>query len=780
MDLHLLEYREGRQSCNEEQYHSVNQAKFFRVSSALALSVLLHRDAFDHSKNVFLRCLIVENLLFYRSIYFEDSENATDSFVDVEEASLDKVNDSDEDNDSQVAASSSESNSDTDEDLKPVVCPITEFMTMKGFASAALAASIRGLADDKSILKDLFIRNNWLKAFSDEPKSNKKKTKKKKLDKNSSASEDSLSVLNAAGLFGKQFSWADASSGSDALKSNRLKKANSSQQLTKQISLNQNISASLSAAEQCSLMKNELLEKLDVLAPFLPPNTLDELIDELGGPDRVAEMTGRKNRVLLRDDGRFIYESRSKDDVPLEMLNIAEKDRFMSGGKFVAIISEAASSGISLHADRRAKNQRRRIHITLELPWSADKAIQQFGRSHRSNQVSAPEYLFLISELAGERRFASIVAKRLESLGALTHGDRRATESRDLSCFNFDTKYGRTALEVTLKSVLGLEKSLAPYPLDYEGDFLEDTKDGLIGVGVFLRGPQNSITFTEKDYSKVSRFLNRILGLNVGIQNALFSYFIDTMNNIIKEAKKRGSWDEGIVDLGSQGESVKKLDVKTFVSSSSSGQVSNELITVSVERGLPWHRVYDIFLSCSYQEEGFYQTNTTRLGKRTVVLVKRAPVTSKKKLYTLYRPNIGMQPKQEQLSDIQRKFEKIHDVEAEHLWKDQYQFSESHCSHAYWQGKCKKKELGLGCEVGMRRKTVYVLAGSVLSIWTKIGVILSNQSGSSGKMQIIRVRLDDGTKIVEWCKSKVFKGDVRENTVTSELNVPAMIHNLLI
>ena len=48
-------------------------------------------------------------------------------------------------------------------------------------------------------------------------------------------------------------------------------------------------------------------------------------------------MTGRKNRVLLRDDGRFIYESRSKDDVPLEMLNIAEKDRFMSGGKVILL-----------------------------------------------------------------------------------------------------------------------------------------------------------------------------------------------------------------------------------------------------------------------------------------------------------------------------------------------------------------------------------------------------------------------------------------------------------
>ena len=74
---------------------------------------------------------------------------------------------------------------------------------------------------------------------------------------------------------------------------------------------------------------------------------------------------------------------------------------------------------------------------------------------------------------------------------------------------------------------------------------------------------------------------------------------------------------------------------------------------------MPWHRAYDIFLSCMHSEEGFYETATTRMGKKIAVLVKRSPVTSKKKLYTLYRSNIGLQPKQEQLQDIERKYTKV-------------------------------------------------------------------------------------------------------------------------
>lgn len=45
-----------------------------------------------------------------------------------------------------------------------------------------------------------------------------------------------------------------------------------------------------SAADLCRTMKIELLEKLEILSRVLPPNTLDELIDDLGGPDNVAEV----------------------------------------------------------------------------------------------------------------------------------------------------------------------------------------------------------------------------------------------------------------------------------------------------------------------------------------------------------------------------------------------------------------------------------------------------------------------------------------------------------
>uniref|UniRef100_I3N3B9 Protein strawberry notch homolog 1 n=1 Tax=Ictidomys tridecemlineatus TaxID=43179 RepID=I3N3B9_ICTTR len=509
---------------------------------------------------------------------------------------------------------------------------------------------------------------------------------------------------------------------------------------------NNSLITSQDAVERAQQMKKDLLDKLEKLAEDLPPNTLDELIDELGGPENVAEMTGRKGRVVSNDDGSISYESRSELDVPVEILNITEKQRFMDGDKNIAIISEAASSGISLQADRRAKNQRRRVHMTLELPWSADRAIQQFGRTHRSNQVTAPEYVFLISELAGEQRFASIVAKRLESLGALTHGDRRATESRDLSRFNFDNKYGRNALEIVMKSIVNLDSPMVSPPPDYPGEFFKDVRQGLIGVGLINVEDRSGILTLDKDYNNIGKFLNRILGMEVHQQNALFQYFADTLTAVVQNAKKNGRYDMGILDLGSGDEKVRKSDVKKFLTPgySTSGHV--ELYTISVERGMSWEEATKIWAELTGPDDGFYLSLQIRNNKKTAILVKE--VNPKKKLFLVYRPNTGKQLKLEIYADLKKKYKKVVSDDALVHWLDQYNSSADTCTHAYWRGNCKKASLGLVCEIGLRCRTYYVLCGSVLSVWTKVEGVLASVSGTNVKMQIVRLRTEDGQRIV--------------------------------
>ena len=57
-------------------------------------------------------------------------------------------------------------------------------------------------------------------------------------------------------------------------------------------------------------------------------------------PNIILQMTGRKGRVVSKVDGSVGYESRSKEDVPLEVLNIAEKRRFMDGEKVAEYLLE--------------------------------------------------------------------------------------------------------------------------------------------------------------------------------------------------------------------------------------------------------------------------------------------------------------------------------------------------------------------------------------------------------------------------------------------------------
>ncbi|VDN09853.1 unnamed protein product, partial [Dibothriocephalus latus] len=527
------------------------------------------------------------------------------------------------------------------------------------------------------------------------------------------------------------------------------------------------------ARRQCSEMQSLILRYIDKLGKYLPPSSLDDLIEKLGGPSRVAEMTGRRGRVIVDESGRILYESRRESDVTLEVINLAEKQRFMDGEKLIAIVSEAASSGISLQADRRVANQRRRVHITLELPWSADRAIQQFGRTHRSNQVSSPEYIFLISDLAGEQRFASTVAKRLESLGALTHGDRRATETRDLSRFNIDTKLGREALDIVLKACIYGDEGIVDPPADYRSDqpdtedsseivpvhirkhhqFFADVKVGLQGVGLYNGRSR------ERDSNHMSKFLNRLLGMRVNVQNALFRYFSDTLEELVRRAKRDNRLDLGIMDLGTTGQNLEIVWTKSFDTRFLSDSAQIHLHKVTTQRGVSWSAAMEIYTQHDGDADGFYMPRQNS-GVRSMPLLafyikNRTNRSSGTRLYRIYRPNTGMQTVPMEYEKLKERYSRVSSPsDCQELWTTVYKESATKCIHLIQRNYCSRiaqqKALGLTplCEVGLRARTYYVLSGSVLNVWARIEPLLLSRMVHSRCMQVVRLKPKDGKRIV--------------------------------
>ncbi|KAL2475855.1 RING/FYVE/PHD zinc finger superfamily protein [Abeliophyllum distichum] len=468
--------------------------------------------------------------------------------------------------------------------------------------------------------------------------------------------------------------------------------------------------------------KSKILEIIHSLD--LPNNPLDDIIDQIGGPDKVAEITGRRGMLVRASGGKGVtYQTRNTKDVTMEMVNMHEKQLFMDGKKLVAIISEAGSAGVSLQADRRALNQKRRVHITLELPWSADRAIQQFGRTHRSNQASAPEYRLLFTNLGGECRFASIVAKRLESLGALTQGDRRAGPS--LSAYNYDSSYGKRALMMLYRGLMEQDQwpvvppgcsSEKPETIE---DFIEKGKAALVSVGIIrdsVLGNGNDSgkiygRIADSDMSDVARFLNRLLGLPPDIQNrySALELFVRILDLLIRNARSEGHLDSGIVDLKANTVELQGSPKTVHVDNMSGA--STVLFTYTLDRGMSWESAFALLEekqkdASGSTNNGFYESRREWMGRRHFVLAFEG---SASEMYKIYRPTNGESLREMPLAELKDKYRKVSSSEKAHSgWEEEYDISSKQCMHG---PNCK---WGSFCTVGRRLQEVNVLGGLIL------------------------------------------------------------------
>ncbi|KAI5574605.1 hypothetical protein BDE02_10G155400 [Populus trichocarpa] len=494
----------------------------------------------------------------------------------------------------------------------------------------------------------------------------------------------------------------------------------------------------------------EIIRSLD-----LPNNPLDDIIDQLGGPDKISEMTGRRGMLVRATSGKGVtYQPRNSKDVSMEMVNMHEKQLFMDGKKLVAIISEAGSAGVSLQADRRAKNQKRRVHLTLELPWSADRAIQQFGRTHRSNQASAPMYRLLFTNLGGERRFASIVAKRLESLGALTQGDRRAGPS--LSAYNYDSAYGKKALTVMYRGIMEQDTlPVVPPGCSSEKpetvqDFIMKAKAALVSVGIV----RDSVLGNGKDYGKLSgriidsdmhdvgRFLNRILGLPPDIQNRLFDLFVSILDLLVQNARIEGNLDSGIVDM--KANIIELQGTPKTVHIDQMSGASTVLFTFTLDRGITWESASTMLEEkqkdgLSSLNDGFYESKREWLGRRHFILAFESSASG---MFKIVRPAVGESVREMPLAELKNKYRKLLSLEkARSGWEDEYEVSSKQCMHG---PNCK---LGNFCTVGRRQQEVNVLGGLILPVWGTIEKALSKQARQSQKrLRVVRLETTTDNK----------------------------------
>ncbi len=270
--------------------------------------------------------------------------------------------------------------------------------------------------------------------------------------------------------------------------------------------------------------RDRLIEKLASLPPV--PGALDQIVQRFG-TDMVAEVTGRSRRVIRKGD-RLLVENRAAS------ANLAEAAAFMDDAKRILVFSDAGGTGRSYHAEMSARNRRLRVHYLLEPGWKADAAIQGLGRTNRTNQAQPPLFRPIATDVKAEKRFLSTIARRLDTLGAITRGQRQ-TGGQGLFRpeDNLESHYGRGALR-QLYHLLVRSK--------VEGCSLQIFEDS---TGLKLMDA-NGI---KDELPPITTFLNRLLALTIDLQNVLFTAFEQLLTARIEGAIASGTYDVGLETL---------------------------------------------------------------------------------------------------------------------------------------------------------------------------------------------------------------------------------------
>ena len=463
--------------------------------------------------------------------------------------------------------------------------------------------------------------------------------------------------------------------------------------------------------------KEKLL--LDLGSLRVPDGPLEILVNHYG-PEAVAEVTGRKQRVVNKPDetGRVkkVLEKRGAD------ANVAEANSFQSGKKKILIFSQAGGTGRSYHDDKTADrvddtgrlgiggNGARRSHYLVQAGWRADTAVQGFGRTHRTNQWTAPIFHLVTTDLEGQKRFISSIARRLGQLGALTKGERRTGDQ------------GMFGLQDNLESDEAKAGLVQLFRDIHDGKVEGFNEDDLAEqMGLVIAGPDGGL---RADLPPMTQFLNRVLSLKVDDQNRVFNEFATRFRDIVDRAAAAGTLDAGTETY--KADKIVKLSDQVVYTDPNSGAETRHVHLQTHNRNYPVS--FNDIMSGQSSTTGWQAPEFFIRNKRSGYISAVAPTT-----FTKVEPN----------GEVTEHWRVATPISWEYIPKDTLADSTREKTgnlervtnlaeaRALWDDRVAKTP-------EFREADLHIITGAILPIWDRL----------SGQPKIFRLQTDDGERML--------------------------------
>lgn len=224
------------------------------------------------------------------------------------------------------------------------------------------------------------------------------------------------------------------------------------------------------------------------------------------------EITGR-TLVLNYDNGEPKLAGR-KADIK-QRVNAVRG--FNNGDTDVLILNQAGSTGLSLHASSKFKDQRKRHMIIVQAEKNIDTHMQMLGRVHRTGQIVAPAYSQMMADIPAEMRPAAVLLKKMASLNANTTASRKSSVTAE-GVVDFMNDYGGQVVQ----------------------EYLRDNREvhSAIGGQGVIKLTDDSSEASEDD---IRKFTGYIPILPIKQQEEIYKDLIDRYNELLERENSLGT-----------------------------------------------------------------------------------------------------------------------------------------------------------------------------------------------------------------------------------------------